>query len=411
MYAAARHACLRRIERVGRETPVDEPPEASEPGLPEAEREVLTRDLQDEVRAANALLPDRQREVLVLREVEQLSYAEIGELMSLHPNAVAQLAWRARVNLRSAMRRGALLSIAPASEDCERALMLLALEEDGALDDGDAGWLGEHLDDCARCGANRAAMAEAGATYRSWTPAAVPVAFGLLLEEAKAAVGERTSSGGHGPGTTNGGDERDGSSLGTRIAGGMLLVIAIALAIFPAALGSPGDPPKPAAAVTEEPVTVEEAATDAPKAKTKARRRASTTDAPDADDDPGSPLAIPASIVGAPERTTDAPRPRRERRRVRRASTEPELADDDAPQSVPAPVAPIQPAAEQPVPTVTQETPPPPTETTPPPPPPPDEPEEPTKPPDRPPPCSSANCPPPRPPTGGGGGLTGGGGG
>ena len=124
---------------------------------------------QQESRAANARLPVRQREVLALRALGELSYDEIAEIMGMNRNSVAQLLSRARIGLRDGLRRSALGSIASASPDCERALPLLALRQDGALDH-DAAWLAQHLSECSVCPARVAAMEEAGAVYRLWLP-------------------------------------------------------------------------------------------------------------------------------------------------------------------------------------------------------------------------------------------------
>ena len=68
------------------------------------ERSTLLHRQQDEVRIANARLPPRQRMVLALRELEDSSYAEIGELVGITENAVAQLIFRARESLRTELR-------------------------------------------------------------------------------------------------------------------------------------------------------------------------------------------------------------------------------------------------------------------------------------------------------------------
>src|SRR5919198_3947634 len=83
----------------------------------------------DAVRAANALLPPRQREALALRELEELSYDQVAVVMGMNRNSVAQLISRARLNLRDGLRRGALVSIPAASADCEAALPLLTLAQ------------------------------------------------------------------------------------------------------------------------------------------------------------------------------------------------------------------------------------------------------------------------------------------
>jgi hypothetical protein len=105
-----------------------------------------------------------------------LSYEEIGELMDLNRNAVAQLISRARIKLGDLLRGSALASVGPSSPECERALPLLALLQDaqeGAP--GELDWVRTHLAGCETCRLSRAAMEEAGVSYR---------ALGLLVPAA-----------------------------------------------------------------------------------------------------------------------------------------------------------------------------------------------------------------------------------
>ena len=175
LLTAARHASYDAIARRRRAAPSAEIPDSAVPvgsGEPEPdrpERQVLLEAHQEQIRAANATLPTRQREALALRELEELSYDEIAEIMGMNRNSVAQLLSRARIGLRDGLRRSALGSIASASPDCERALPLLALRQDGVLDQ-DAAWLAQHLSACSVCPARVAAMEEAGGVYRLWLP-------------------------------------------------------------------------------------------------------------------------------------------------------------------------------------------------------------------------------------------------
>ncbi len=132
------------------------------------ERFALLDAAREEVRAANATLPARQREVLALREVELLSYDEIGELMGLNRNAVAQLISRARIGLREQLRGGALASVGTRTPDCAHALAQLAAVQD-RQDHGPGGldWMHTHLSGCEHCRLGRAAMEEAGVSYRA----------------------------------------------------------------------------------------------------------------------------------------------------------------------------------------------------------------------------------------------------
>jgi RNA polymerase sigma factor (sigma-70 family) len=184
----ARNACYdtiaarRRVEPVAEEidrsttnrSPLGE--RASEPSEIEydPERAALLAATREDVRAANARLPERQREVLALRELEQLSYEQIGEIVHLNENAVAQLISRARIRLREELRGDALASIAASSPDCERALALLARVQDTERSDAEElGWLGTHMDSCETCRLSRGAMEEAGVSYRALGPIVV----------------------------------------------------------------------------------------------------------------------------------------------------------------------------------------------------------------------------------------------
>ena len=226
---AARNACLRSAERGRRLEPVGEPPEpAPDGGLAEPERIVLTRELQDDVRAANAELPVRQREVLALREVEQLSYDEIAQVMDLTPGGAAQLAWRARANLRLRMRRRAFASVSLATLDCERALGLLELADDDALSETEDRWLSKHLLACPRCASNHAVLDEVGATYRGWAPPGMaPLLTVELLRRAGEAVGTSWIGPGAGAGAGAGAGGAGasggaaGGGAGTLTAGGV----------------------------------------------------------------------------------------------------------------------------------------------------------------------------------------------
>lgn len=195
LFTAARNASYDVIGRRKKADAVDEIPEAgSRPVYGEAapievdpERAAMLGSLQEAVRGANARLPERQREVLALRELEELSYDEIAEIMDMNRNSVAQLISRARIKLRDELRGSALASVAVSSKDCERALPLISMRQDGQLrDEDDRAWLTGHLAGCDTCKVSVDAIEEAGVSYRAWTPI-VPAAFLFRDTMAKAA--------------------------------------------------------------------------------------------------------------------------------------------------------------------------------------------------------------------------------
>ena len=205
VFTATRNAAYDLIKRSNRTRPSEEIHESAtplgsgagglglDPGDPDEDpdRRQLLRAQRDEVREANSRLPERQREVLALRELEELSYDEIAEIMAMNRNSVAQLISRARLNLRAELRGAALGSIAGDSPECERALPLIARRDDGELGDaGEAAWLESHLSGCHGCRLGSEAMQEAGVSYRAWAPiAAAPWVFDQTMAKAAEALG------------------------------------------------------------------------------------------------------------------------------------------------------------------------------------------------------------------------------
>jgi|GEM_PF-1009586 len=206
LFTATRNAAYDLIRRHQRAASTDSIPDSAvpvgagagglglDPGDPEEDpdRRVLLASQQEEIREANARLPERQREALALRELEGLSYDEIAELMEMNRNSVAQLISRARINLRDELRGGALASIAASSPGCERALPLIAMRDDGQLEPGSSedAWLSSHLAGCDTCGLATEAMQEAGASYRLWVPLAIaPALFKATMARAAELTG------------------------------------------------------------------------------------------------------------------------------------------------------------------------------------------------------------------------------
>jgi RNA polymerase sigma factor (sigma-70 family) len=191
--ATARNACYDMIGSRATVEPVQESPEPRDPPAGQLERDpernALLQATREAVQAANAALPPRQREVLALRELEGLSYEEIGALMSMNRNAVAQLISRARIKLGEQVRGGALASVSPATPECENALGLLAELQDGQQT-GPVEWVRAHLENCETCRVSRATMEEAGASYRALGPVAVLAGLRhATIAHAAAAVG------------------------------------------------------------------------------------------------------------------------------------------------------------------------------------------------------------------------------
>jgi RNA polymerase sigma factor (sigma-70 family) len=136
------------------------------------------------VQLANARLPRRQRLALALRELEDWSYAEIGELIASNEDTVAHLVSRARESLCDELRLGHVDDAAlPA--DCRRLRPLLSAHLDGQLTESSRAHVLAHVAGCGHCRTALGEMREASGLYRQPVPAAT---LFQRVDEALAAV-------------------------------------------------------------------------------------------------------------------------------------------------------------------------------------------------------------------------------
>jgi hypothetical protein len=120
-----------------------------------------------ELAQATGRLPERQREVLALRELLRLSYGQIATVMGVEATAVPLLLARARLRFR-AERRGTPIEQRYSCTDRERALRGLVRRQDSEpLTAADDSWLIGHLRECEECCQAHGAMLEASACYRA----------------------------------------------------------------------------------------------------------------------------------------------------------------------------------------------------------------------------------------------------
>jgi RNA polymerase sigma factor (sigma-70 family) len=99
----------------------------------------------DEIRNAMSQLTFNHRTILVLREIEGLSYAEIATTMDLSESAVETLLFRARRALREQ------LEAAERPLSCDSAEKLISLQLDGRVPRKEKGLLRAHLRSCPDC--------------------------------------------------------------------------------------------------------------------------------------------------------------------------------------------------------------------------------------------------------------------
>jgi RNA polymerase sigma-70 factor (ECF subfamily) len=120
VFSAVRNACLdvrrRRMTRSGRRREINPATTAFFRNLAPGTRfmgvstQVQVREAQEIVRAAIDLLPDKQRDCMILHDLEGLSYKETGQVLGIKANYVGVLLYHARTGLRSLIEEGGFFS-------------------------------------------------------------------------------------------------------------------------------------------------------------------------------------------------------------------------------------------------------------------------------------------------------------
>lgn len=265
------------------------------------ERSALLRDQQEQVRRANAELTERQRLALALREIEDQNYEEIGRVLDLAPDGVAQLLVRARMTLNRALRLQQI-DVSHLAPVCRAAVTPIGALMDGELADDRRDMLERHLAECADCRATKAAFEESRTSYRAWLPL-LPLGLGAGVAKAAEARG-LLPPGGSGSSTNGYGNRR--RMLRRAGVGVVALLAGVAvLAITPAITSRGQDRPPPDEGPSVTVSTVE-----------RVVRVPDPADAsPDAPPPPpgvspgGSPPPPPGTVIIAPDDVRIVPRP------------------------------------------------------------------------------------------------------
>lgn len=168
----AKNLCIDEARRNVRSPQLTDPlelPEMEGIEAPDYVWESVSRDLVAAVvHRALAALPSRQRAILVMREMEAMSYADIAQVVGTNPRGVEATLRRARMRFRAEITQAEATEQALAN--CRRVLRLVSDRSPAAR----SGEVAAHLAECAEC---------RRATRASTTPSSSPVsrtAFGFL---------------------------------------------------------------------------------------------------------------------------------------------------------------------------------------------------------------------------------------
>jgi RNA polymerase sigma-70 factor (ECF subfamily) len=161
LYTIARRFCMKKRRKSKfaptREDSLDAPATRAADRLadpaPDPEQTATNRELATVLtRAIDALEPP-QREVLVLRDVEGLSAAEVAEVLGISIEAVKSRLHRARVAVRRELAPvlGRPATESPRGATCPDVLRLFSQHLEGDIDPGVCATMEAHLAQCALC--------------------------------------------------------------------------------------------------------------------------------------------------------------------------------------------------------------------------------------------------------------------
>lgn len=191
LYTIARNKALLWLERRSREYPDEEAivQTPDESYYSDPVRAARNRKQQLDIVKALQMMPERYREVFVLREQAGFSYDRIASMLDTNKTNVGVLLYRARVKFRELYR---MLQVTekPASEQCEQMLPMISSWLDGEATKKQERALQTHMSDCPFCRLASEQMVEANSTFQGLIPLVLPLAVkaGLMAKVGLAGV-------------------------------------------------------------------------------------------------------------------------------------------------------------------------------------------------------------------------------
>ncbi|MFA5866340.1 MAG: sigma-70 family RNA polymerase sigma factor [Actinomycetota bacterium] len=235
IYRVAQNLAINEVNRRGKVVAKDDLEAEDTNVYQDPERALLLKDQINKVRKVAKTLAEGHQIVLTLRELHELDYQNIGEVMGMTRNNVGVLLMRARLKFKEAYIMGEL-NEDNLTEECKRMLPLISAYYDNEVTPEERKRVKQHLKDCPLCKLALDEITEASMSYRSLIPLAVPAAIKTgVLAKAGTLAGHGLSN----SGTFTSASQATGTATqaaATITKTGMSLVAKIALGIGTAAI-------------------------------------------------------------------------------------------------------------------------------------------------------------------------------
>jgi RNA polymerase sigma-70 factor (ECF subfamily) len=194
LYSVARSFCIKK-RRTSKFAPtetvsLDDPASAVQPHAPEKapDETAAGRELSALLNASIASLDPENREVLVLRDVEGLTAAEVAEVLGLTVDAVKSRLHRARAQVRArldaVLPRAERTSERPATTGCPDIVAAFSRNLEGEISPADCVAMQAHIATCKRCDAVCESLKQTLALCRAQPRGEVPREVQELVRKA-----------------------------------------------------------------------------------------------------------------------------------------------------------------------------------------------------------------------------------
>jgi RNA polymerase sigma-70 factor (ECF subfamily) len=194
LYTIARRFCIKKRRRSkfapSLEESLDVPGSGAAQRLtdpaPDPERAAASREVEAALASAISALDEGQREVLVLRDVEGLSAAEVAGILGISVDAVKSRLHRARVAVRNQLEPilGGLSPEGVRGPQCPDVLTLFSQHLEGDIDPAVCAKLEAHLAACDRCRGACESLKRTLATCRQLPAPPMPASFAASVRDA-----------------------------------------------------------------------------------------------------------------------------------------------------------------------------------------------------------------------------------
>ena len=102
LFRITKNLCINRAKRKSGSEAGLEFPEL-QPGTESVEREVIQRESREEIRAAVLALPEKFREIIILKHYDECSYEEMAEILDIPKGTVMSRLFNARKMLKETL--------------------------------------------------------------------------------------------------------------------------------------------------------------------------------------------------------------------------------------------------------------------------------------------------------------------